>query len=34
MRSIIERATAGALLVVGAPVLAVMAVVVRWRGAG
>jgi sugar transferase EpsL len=31
MRSVIERATAGALLLVGAPILAVLAAVVRWR---
>jgi sugar transferase EpsL len=34
MRSIIERATAGALLVVCAPILAVLAAVVRWRLGG
>jgi sugar transferase EpsL len=34
MRSIIERATAAALLVVCAPVLAVLALMVRWRLGG
>jgi sugar transferase EpsL len=34
MRSIIERATAGALLLLCAPVMAVLAAVVRWRLGG